>query len=247
MKNYGWAKEIELTRRTIAAANRMQPPPKFLVICGDLVDAMPGDPDRPLQVTDLKKVLQGLDNTIPLVCVCGNHDVGDKPTVEGVAQYVKDFGPDHFSFVVSGVLMIVLNSQYYEERSQVEGLFQEQEKWLDDLLSSSKGKYRHIVVFQHIPWFLQKADEEKDYFNIEIKERSRMLNKLYDNGVRYVFCGHYHRNAGGTYKDLELVVTSAVGAQLGDDKSGFRVVKVYPDQIKHEYFAIEDAPDSVDL
>ena len=244
-KDYGWTKEVELTRRTIVAANKMNPPPKFLVICGDLVDAMPGDPNRPLQVKDLKKELAGLKNSIPLVCVCGNHDVGDQPTVEGVEQYRRDFGPDYFSFVVSGVLMIVINSQYYEERSQVKDLFEEQEKWLDDLLASSKGKYEHIVVFQHIPWFLKEAEEEKDYFNIEINERRRMLNKFYDAGVRFVFCGHYHKNAGGKFKELELIVTSAVGAQLGDDKSGFRVVKVFKDSIQHKYYAIEDAPEEI--
>lgn len=74
-----------------------------------------------------------------------------------------------------------------------------------------------------------------------------MLNKLYEGGVRYIFCGHYHRNAGGKFKDLELVVTSAIGAQLGSDKSGFRVVKVYEDKIWHEYFAVEDVPKQVTL
>ena len=27
-----------------------------------------------------------------------------------------------------------------------------------------------------------------------------MLEKLYAGGVRKIFCGHYHRNAGGWYK-----------------------------------------------
>lgn len=227
----------------------MRPKPKFLVICGDLVDAMPGWKDRDAQVKDLKDILKNLDNEIPLVCVCGNHDVGDKPTVDSVQLYRGDFGPDFFTFEVSGVLMIVLNSQYYMEHSQVTHLYEEQNQWLDSVLSSASGfAYKHVVVFQHIPWFLNNADEEKDpYFNIEPVERNRMLNKLYDGGIRYIFCGHYHRNTGGKFKDLELVVTSAIGAQLGSDKSGFRVVKVHEDKISHEYFALEDVPKQVIL
>ncbi len=34
------------------------------------------------------------------------------------------------------------------------------------------------------------------------------------------------RNAGGFYKDLEVVVTTAVGCQLGADKHGMRIVTV---------------------
>lgn len=37
-----WDKEIVLTRQAIAAVNRMNPKPRFFVVCGDLVDAMPG-------------------------------------------------------------------------------------------------------------------------------------------------------------------------------------------------------------
>lgn len=37
-----WDKEIQLTRQAIAAVNKMNPKPKFFVVCGDLVDAFPG-------------------------------------------------------------------------------------------------------------------------------------------------------------------------------------------------------------
>ena len=45
-------------------------------------------------------------------------------------------------------------------------------------------------------------------------------------GIRKIFCGHYHRNAGGFYKDLEVIVTSAIGCQIGPDQHGMRIVKV---------------------
>jgi predicted MPP superfamily phosphohydrolase len=50
----------------------------FFIVCGDLVDAFPEQwPDiRAKQVEDLLNVYSDLDKSIPLICVCGNHDVG---------------------------------------------------------------------------------------------------------------------------------------------------------------------------
>ena len=38
--------------------------------------------------------------------------------------------------------------------------------------------------------------------------------------------GVVSRNAGGFYRDLEVVVTSALGCQLGADTHGMRLVRV---------------------
>ena len=241
-----WDVEIELTRKAILKANEMSPKPKFFIVCGDLVDAFPGTKDREAQECDLKTVFKDLSNDIPLVCVCGNHDVGDTPTPESIEKYRKSYGRDFFAFYVSGVIMIVINSQYYEDRTQVDMYAQEQDVWLDKILAEVKsGNYKHAIVFQHIPWFINEPNEEKQYFNIEIELRHKMLNKFYDAGIRSIFCGHYHRNAGGLFKDMQQVVTSAVGAQLGDDKSGLRVVKVLDTSVEHQYFALDDVPKSV--
>jgi len=113
-------------------------------------------------------------------------------------------------------------------------------------LSKSKGA-KHTVIFQHIPWFLKDPDEGKDYFNIEINLRKKMLTKFVDNNVTKIFCGHYHRNAGGWYKNLEVVVTSAIGCRLGSDPHGMRIVKVYESNIDHEYHALENYPTKISL
>ena len=62
--------------------------------------------------------------------------------------------------------------------------------------------------------------------------------------MRYIFCGHYHRNAGGFYNGIEQVVTSAVSAQLGNDKSGIRIVNVFEDKITHKYVNLENGDDN---
>ncbi|KAI2658528.1 Serine/threonine-protein phosphatase CPPED1 [Labeo rohita] len=44
-----WAEEVQLTKQAVQAINKLQPRPRFLVLCGDLVHAMPGKPSVPLK------------------------------------------------------------------------------------------------------------------------------------------------------------------------------------------------------
>ncbi|XP_002739121.1 serine/threonine-protein phosphatase CPPED1-like [Saccoglossus kowalevskii] len=114
-------------------------------------------------------------------------------------------------------------------------------------LDAQTSGCKHLVIFQHIPWFLKDPNEEKEYFNIELNLRLRMLDKFHKAGVKTIFCGHYHRNAGGFYQNMEEVVTSAMGCPLGDDKSGLRVVRVFDKEIKHQYYAMSEIPKTIDL
>ncbi|XP_074696977.1 serine/threonine-protein phosphatase CPPED1 isoform X2 [Strix aluco] len=59
-------------------------------------------------------------------------------------------------------------------------------------------------------------------------------------GIKAVFSGHYHRNAGGSYRGLEMVVSSAIGCQLGEDTHGLRVVVVTDEKIVHRYYSLNE-------
>ena len=229
-----WDEDVKWSEAFVKQVNLLAPLPLFAVMCGDLLDAYPEQfPEiRERQKEDFERIYAALD--IPLICVCGNHDVGNSPTRDTVSRYRSDFGDDWFTFVCKGVLFIVLNSQFYEDPQHVEGERAAQDAWLEDQLKLVPA-HKHTVVFQHIPWFLNTPDEPKEYFNIAEPLRSGMLEKLHAAGVRAVFTGHYHRNAGGWYKDMELVVTSAVGTQLGPDGHGFRLVRVGEEKVEHEY------------
>ncbi|KAB1263459.1 Serine/threonine-protein phosphatase CPPED1 [Camelus dromedarius] len=63
---------------------------------------------------------------------------------------------------------------------------------------------------------------------------------MYSICVKAVFSGHYHRNAGGTYQDLDMVVSSAIGCQLGKDTHGLRVVVVTAEKIVHRYYSLDE-------
>lgn len=120
-----WSYETERMKLAILAANRMEPRPRFFIVCGDLVDAFPGIQFEPIrsvtrtpskmsprsdgipisgshgslpphdrsipgtmhrkaQERDWNELFQTLDTKIPLVCVCGNHDLGNTPTATAI-------------------------------------------------------------------------------------------------------------------------------------------------------------------
>ncbi|XP_016091850.1 serine/threonine-protein phosphatase CPPED1-like [Sinocyclocheilus grahami] len=197
-------------------------------------------PFREEQVKDLKEALRGSDPDIPLVFVSGNHDLGNIPTPESVEQFCRDWGDDYFSFWVGGVLCLVLNSQFFFDSSGCPELMEAHEVWLESQLQKAiHTPSRHVLVFQHIPLFLHKPDEEDDYFNLQKGIRERLIQRFKQAGVKAVFSGHYHRNAGGCYDGLDMVVSSAVGCQLGDDFHGVRVVIVTEDDIIHRYHSLD--------
>jgi hypothetical protein len=103
------------------------------------------------------------------------------------------------------------------------------------------------VVFQHHPWFLKKADEPDQYFKIPRERRAKYLDLFHESGVKYIFSGHYHRNAVAHDGDLEAVTTGPVGKPQGDDKSGLRVVIVRDDRLEHRYYHFGEVPNRINL
>ncbi|NXM06914.1 CPPED phosphatase, partial [Tyrannus savana] len=236
-----WGEEIKLAEQAVQAINKLNPKPKFFVLCGDLVHGMPGTLWRKNQVQDLKNVLKNTAQDIPLVFVCGNHDVGNAPTRETIDDYCENWGDDYFSFWVGGVFFLVLNSQLFFDSSRCPELKEAQDVWLDEQLAvAEKQKCKHIIVFQHIPLFLEKPDEDHGYFNLEKSVREEIMEKFHKAGIKAVFAGHYHRNAGGSYKGVEMVVSSAIGCQLGEDTHGLRVVVVTEDELVHRYYSLNE-------
>src|SRR5690348_7305972 len=77
----------------------------LVIVCGDMVNAFPGDPTRPDEVARFKRAAEVLDG-IKLLCVCGNHDVGNRPTKEGCAQYKREFGPLFWAYTLQNVSFI---------------------------------------------------------------------------------------------------------------------------------------------
>lgn len=62
-----------------------------------------------------------------------------------------------------------------------------------------------------------------------------------------MFAGHLHRNAGGSYHDIPFTTTTAMGAQLGDDVPGLRIVKVWEEKVEQSFYSPDNLPTTIDL
>jgi DNA repair exonuclease SbcCD nuclease subunit len=238
-KDQGFAHETANFEFAIATANRLQP--AFVVVTGDLINK-PGDP---AQAAEYKRIAGKLDPKIRIFNVAGNHDVQNEPTAESLAAYRERFGPDYYTFRVGEIAGIVLNSNLEKGADKVRGEAKKMEAWLKtELAKARRDGVRHLIVFQHIPFFLKSPDEPDDYFNIPIENRQRYLKLLHENGVHEVFAGHYHRNAEGRDGDLEMVTSGPVGMPLEEGRSGIRIVTVSGKGVAHKYYDFGELPDS---
>lgn len=245
-ENKSFEQEVALVEQAVEHINRLHP--RFVIVCGDLTNATPDHTSYRAQVAQYKHDFSKVDPDIPLVCVCGNHDVGNRPTPSSIASYQENFGDDYFSFWTGGVFNVVLNSSLLKDPSGAADVLAAQQMWLAQQLSLAKDtKAKHIFVFQHHPLFLLQADEPDQYFNIPLERRTPLLDQLKQAEVRAVFAGHYHRNAYGLAGDMEMITTGPVGRPLGEDRSGFRIVTVHETQIEHRYWAMDEVPAKIDL
>ena len=227
----------------IATANRWHP--AFVVVTGDLVNKA-GDAG---QIAEYRRVAARLDRSIPLYNIPGNHDVENAPTSASVAAYVKTFGPDHYSFRAQSLYGIVLDSTVIAAPAGVRAEYGTQDRWLSDELARAQASgARHVVVFQHHPWFLNTADEADGYFNIPLARRTDLLARFKAAGVRYLISGHYHRNALARDGDIEMITSGPVGMPLGQGtQSGLRVVIVRDSGLEHRFYALGELPNAIDL
>jgi len=244
-----WNKEIELMNKVCNEINKIEPQPEFVVIGGDIINESPGNREevRLQQVADVKAAFSNLKPNIPVLSVSGNHDVGNAPDKNSIQWYKNHFGDDFYSYWYRGVFYIVINSQLVYDPQCYPEYSTKQQEWLDEQLKFAKSSSaNHTILFMHIPMFVEDSQEQDQYFNIPKTTREQLLLKFSDAGISKIFCGHFHRNAGGLWtsekdpsKKIEVVVSSAVGCQLGPDKPGYRIVNVKNNQITHQYFSVE--------
>lgn len=239
-ENKSFEKETQNFTKAIEEANRLRP--SFVIVTGDLVNR----PFDSAQVREYHSVVKRIAADIPLYSVAGNHDVGNTPSLGNITAYNKEFGPDYFSFRHQSMLGIVLNSLYLSAPGMVKEKMEEQEKWLVQTLDSARNaKCKHIMVFLHHPLFLVEPEEKDGYFNIPLATRKKYLDLFEQYGVRYVFAGHYHRNSLGKGNGIHMVTTGPVGKPLGKDPSGFRIITVTGDRVKHRYYDLNEMPDRI--
>jgi len=241
-----FAKDQNFTQETanfefaIANLNRLHP--RFVIICGDLVNRT-GDAG---EIAEYKRILEKLDPSIPVYSVAGNHDVGNIPTQATLDRFHNAIGRDYYTFTQNGIFGIVLNSNLIRSPQGDPIVAQQQEQWLEKTLADANSNPdMQIVVFQHIPYFIHTPDEPEEYFNIPQAARSKYLNLLKRSGVKYVFAGHTHKSAIGMDGQLTEIITGATGMPLGGSTSGFRIVTVTGKRLYSTWLCLGGIPNQV--
>ncbi len=225
----------------VATVNRLRP--SFVVVTGDLVNRA-GDA---AQIAAYLGVMKKVDPAIRVYNMPGNHDVGNAPTPDSLAAYVKRFGPDHYAFRHGNFAGIVLDSMLMFAPEKVSDAAAEQERWLRaELERARRDGVAHIVVFQHHPFFVRDPAEPDVYDNIPRERRAKCLALFGEFGVKHVFAGHYHGNALARAGDIEVVTTGPIGKPLREGaRSGMRIIMVSDAGIDHRYYDLGELPNRV--
>ena len=229
----GLAKETSLFTEAIETANKINP--DFVVICGDMVH----NSDSDEQFQELIRISRLLNEDIKLYWVAGNHDVGDKPTRAGLAQYKEQFGEYNYSFQEENCYFIVLNSSICYDPGSVPDEWDSLISFLEkELQIAASAQQRHKIIFMHHPLFLNDPNEGDNYFVIPSARRAKIIDLITEYDVSAVFTGHLHRNNYKKIGNTELVSTGPVGFPLGEDPSGIRHVQVDDNSLTHEYLGL---------
>ena len=229
----GLAKETSLFTEAIEPANKINP--DFVVICGDMVH----NSDSDEQFQELIRISRLLNEDIKLYWVAGNHDVGDKPTRAGLAQYKEQFGEYNYSFQEENCYFIVLNSSICYDPGSVPDEWDILISFLEkELQIAASVQQRHKIIFMHHPLYLNDPNEGDNYFVIPSARRAKIIDLITEYDVSAVFTGHLHRNNYKKIGNTELVSTGPVGFPLVEDPSGIRHVRVDDNSLTHEYLGL---------
>ena len=236
--NRTYTREAELIALFVDAINRLRP--AFVAVTGDMVH----DLNDGGQLGEFGRAIGRIDPAIPVYFAPGNHDVGNKASDTLVEAYIARYGYDRFAFAHGDTYVIGLNTPVVwaecpdRERRQF--------KWLAAQLRKSR-RYAHRIVLGHHPFFIESADEKDRYQNIPSVRRGRYLDLFVRYGVDCYLSGHLHYCASGLYRGVAFHTAGAAGRPLGSDRSGFRVVKVFPDRIETDYYGFDRLPDRIDM
>ncbi len=147
---------------------------------------------------------------VPLFPVVGNHEVF--PGGRGEKLFQEQFhltdGKSYYAFRAGEVLFIILDSEIGRGRIVLDQL-----SWLEDILSSSKEKFK--LVFIHRPLFLPfdslKKGKAMDRHPLDRDALHRLFLKT---GVNAVFEGDDHRYDRMEKDHILYLITGGGGAPL---------------------------------
>lgn len=155
---------------------------------------------------------------IPFVVTPGNHDASayESFALEREAfrsqwlerrpkvRFVDDAGyPFRYAFALGTTLFVSLDV------TRVGSLHSEQKLWLDALLSREATKYRHRIVFSHLPVYPFTQGRET-----EVSADHDLERILRRHGVEIYLSGHHHAFYPGYREGIRFVSQACLGAGM---------------------------------
>ena len=191
--------------------------PDFVVICGDLVNTA-----NDKSFSDFKEIKRSFQ--MPCYCVPGNHDIGNKPTLESLEYYRKTIGKDYFVIEHKGTTFIFVNTQLWKEPVLSES--EKQDIWLKERLKIASKKGCQVFIVGHYPLFCKEADEPDEYMNLPLEKRRELLALFEQYNVAAVLGGHAHTLILNHYKNIQMVNAETTSKNFDKRPLGFRVWSV---------------------
>lgn len=188
--------------------------------------------EAPHELDEAADILAAID--APLLCVPGNHDVGDNPTpgltsTHGpfdpvmLARFRRLFGADRWSVEASGWTLIGLNAQLFATASTEES---EQFAWLEAEVARSRLP---IGLFLHKPWFRDTIDEAVVHSRyVPHGARARLADLVPSGRLRFVASGHTHQARRQSVAGVEhvwvpstaFVIPDSMQERIGEKRVG---------------------------
>lgn len=223
--------EMEIMERMIPQVNGLDA--DFIVVSGDLVHKRSDS----CALEAFKGLLGKFRKDLKMYCLPGNHDVGNEALPQEVGAFVERYGSDRFVHKEKTYTVIGYNSCVVKARTEAEDA---EYRWLEEQLKGADAGNPVIVVAHH-PIFLDNPDEPETYETLPVEMRMKYLQLFEKYGVDVYLAGHLHKCASGEYNGIQLITSSAAGRQLGEQKSGYSIVKIEDGNPVVEYVEMDSS------
>lgn len=220
--------EIECLERAVAKVNEIKP--DAVVFTGDQVHRS-WDKE---QHDSFMAVVARLDRDIKVFYLPGNHDVVIEEGRVDSSPFTDLYGADRFCHSENGVKLVGVNTNLIKYNDPSEA---QQQEWMKEVLKKESPD-EVSLIFGHHPFFLTDVAEDEGYFQITRTKRYEYFDLFSELEVDAVYAGHRHSTFDAAHNDIPMKTMTAVGVQLGPDKSAVRVITVFKGEVSDEIVEI---------
>lgn len=208
--------EAEYLRKAVAEINEIGP--DAVIFTGDQVHL----PDNQEQWDLFEEIISGIDESIKVLHVPGNHDISFAQGHIDTTPFTSRFGDDRFVYKADGVTIVGINTNLikFDDPSEKEQL-----EWLQGALTKETTS-DVTMVFGHHPFFGENIEEEDGYFQIQKAKRNSYFDLFKEKEVSAVYAGHLHDNKDAEYEGIPMKTTTSSAYQLGAGQPSVRVITV---------------------